>query len=256
MAKPDMPLFHLQDLPAALGLLSRLPIRVNGDLATRRGANAAWAWPIAGLVIGAIGGVAAIFTLWLGLPLPLAAVVTLTLYILITGALHEDGLADCADGFWGGYTRERRLEIMKDSRIGAYGVIAIALSLAARLFALMTVLAAPFPLISLMAVGVLSRMPMVILMGTMPNARGSGLANTVGRPPLLTIWIAVVLSVGIGGTLLGAALLPTLISISLITLVLALVARRKISGQTGDVLGASQQLAEIAALFTLATLAA
>ncbi len=254
MAKPDMPLFHLQDLPAALGLLSRFPIRINTELATQRGAYAAWAWPIAGLVLGAVTGAGAMVFLWLGLPIPLAALLTLTLQVLLTGALHEDGLADCADGLWGGYTRERRLEIMKDSRIGAYGVIAIALSLAARLFAIIIVLGAAFPLLSIMAVAVISRLPMAILIGTLPNARGSGLAQSVGQPPLMTVWASVTLALMISGLLLGAALLPVLIWVSLTTLTVALVARQKIGGQTGDILGASQQLAEIASLFTLASL--
>lgn len=254
MAKHDMPQFHPHDLAAALGLLSRLPVRVNTTLATERGAHAAWAWPLAGLIIGAIVGGLAVSLVWLGLPVPLAALSALTVQTLITGALHEDGLADCADGFWGGYEPARRLEIMKDSRIGAYGVIAIVLSLTARAVALMAVLSAPFAVLTFMAIGMISRTPMVVLMRTLPNARGRGLAQSVGVPPLPAVSIALMLSAVLGGALLGFSVLPVLICTGLSTLALAFLAREKIGGQTGDVLGASQQLAEISALFTLASL--
>ncbi|WP_424943308.1 adenosylcobinamide-GDP ribazoletransferase [Aliiroseovarius crassostreae] len=249
-----MPLVHLQDLPAALGLLTRLPIPVDGDLATRRGAMAAWAWPLAGGIIGGLVACFALLLLWVGLPLPLTAFLALACQIMLTGALHEDGLADTADGLWGGYDRARRLEIMKDSRIGAYGVIAIVLSLAARGVALTLVLDGPFPILALIAVGVISRLPMVLLMAAMPNARGSGLAQSVGRPGVATSGLAAALTLLIGAICLGWALLPLLLWGGLITIGLALIARAKIGGQTGDILGASQQLAEITGLFVLASL--
>ncbi|UWP90467.1 adenosylcobinamide-GDP ribazoletransferase [Aliiroseovarius crassostreae] len=267
MAKHDMPLLHPQDVPAALGLLSRLPVPVNGTLALERGAQSAWAWPLAGLLIAAIPSIAALALIWIGLPAPLAAVSFLTVQILITGALHEDGLADCADGFWGGYDRVRRLEIMKDSRIGAYGVIAIGLSLAARLLALTSVLTAgqavdlaadlggPYStVIPLMAIGMISRLPMVILMHLLPNARGDGLAQSVGRPPISIVCVATALTLVLGFALLGMQLLPILIWTGAAMGLLALVAKRKIAGQTGDVLGASQQISEIIGLFVVASL--
>jgi len=120
------------DIPAAIGLLSRLPVPVDTDLATRRGARAAWAYPLAGLVVGALAGLVAQVALWLGLPPSIAALLALAAMIAITGALHEDGLADSADGLWGGWDRARRLEIMKDSRIGTYGVLALGLTLLLR----------------------------------------------------------------------------------------------------------------------------
>lgn len=249
-----MPLLHLQDLPAALGLLTRIPVPVDGDLATQRGAMAAWAWPLAGGIVGAIVAGLAFAFQWMGLPLPLAAILALFCQVMLTGALHEDGLADTADGLWGGYDRARRLEIMKDSRIGAYGVIAIILSLAARGAALVWVLAGPSPLLSLIAIGVISRLPMVLLMGAMPNARGAGLAQSVGRPGVATSCLATGLAVLIGALCVGGALLPLLLWGGIVSVGVALIARSKIGGQTGDILGASQQLAETAGLFVLASL--
>ncbi len=104
--------------------------------ATARGALAAWAYPLVGVVVGGLGAVTGALALWLGLPAPLAAGLVLLAMIAVTGALHEDGLADTADGFWGGWDRARRLEIMKDSQIGSYGVIALILSLGLRWSAL------------------------------------------------------------------------------------------------------------------------
>ena len=256
MVKHDTPLIQMIDLPAALGLLTRLPIPVNTEQATTRGAHGAWAWPLVGAVVGAMSGLVALVLMTLGLPLPLAAVFALAVQVLITGALHEDGLADTVDGLWGGYTPERRLEIMKDSHIGAYGVIAVALSLFIRGVALMAVLAAPFSITSLMVVGMLSRVPMLVLLAAMPNARGTGLSQSVGRPGRKTAVFGTVLAFALAVLMIGTAVLPIAIWVSITTIGLAAIAKAKIKGQTGDILGASQQLAEIAALCVLASLAA
>ena len=256
MAKHDNTLLHLTDLPAALGLLTRLPIPVNAEMATARGAAGAWAWPLVGIVVGAMSGLIALALMTLGLPLPLAAIIALAVQVLVTGAIHEDGLADTVDGLWGGYTPARRLEIMKDSHIGAYGVIAVSLSLFLRGVGLIAVLAAPFSIASLMVVGLLSRVPMVILMSAMPNARGAGLSQSVGRPTRNTAIIGTVAALALAVLIVGTAVLPMIIWISVTTIGLAAIAKAKIKGQTGDILGASQQLAEIAALCVLASLAA
>ena len=101
--------------------------------------------------------------------------------MITTGAMHEDGLADTVDGLWGGWTRDRRLEIMKDSHIGTYGVLALIVSAGLRwsvLAGLLTLGAGP-----VVAIAVLSRASMPALMAALPNARGDGLAHKVGAPP-------------------------------------------------------------------------
>ena len=113
------------DLRLALGLLTRLPLPSTPDMA--RGAQAAWAWPLAGLAPAALAALAMALGSALGVLPGVAAALGLAVSVMVTGAMHEDGLADTADGLWGGWTPERRLEIMKDSRIGAYGVIALIL---------------------------------------------------------------------------------------------------------------------------------
>jgi adenosylcobinamide-GDP ribazoletransferase len=177
------------------------------------------------------------------------AIGALTTSVIITGAMHEDGLADSADGLWGGWTTERRLEIMKDSRTGAYGVIAIALSLIWRTALLSIVIGASNPIFLLTALGALSRSAMAPLMAFLPNARKSGLSSAVGAPSRLTAIASVALGLVIAWPILGP--IPCLIA-GLTALFSAAIAIKKIGGQTGDILGASQQLTEITALIAFA----
>ncbi|NDW52332.1 adenosylcobinamide-GDP ribazoletransferase [Aliiroseovarius sp. PrR006] len=249
-------ILHPADIPAAIGLLTRLPIRVNTTLATQRAARSAWAWPLAGIVPAIIGWVMGFGAVSVGLPPLFAACLALLGQIMVTGALHEDGLADVADGFWGGYERDRRLEIMKDSRIGAYGVIGLVLSLGLRASALAVLLPHPGALSALIVIAVSSRLPMVLLMAAMPNARGAGLASQVGRPPARTAWIACGVTALVVLILMPVALFPLVAYIGLGALTLAVLANTKIGGQTGDVLGASQQISEIIGLAVIVSLIA
>ena len=232
----------LQDILAAFGLLTRLPLPSHQSV----GAAAAWAWPLVGVVVGAVAGLAGWATQGLGAGV--AAGIVLAAQALLTGAMHEDGLADTADGLWGGWTRERRLEIMKDSHIGSYGVLALLLVTLLRWSAL-TALIAGGQWAALIAAGALSRAPMAVLMALMPNARRSGLSRAVGRPAFGTALAALVLALALATVVVGpvATLLAALLA-ALPCAALALVARARIGGQTGDILGASQQLAEAAVL--------
>ncbi|MBE3640656.1 adenosylcobinamide-GDP ribazoletransferase, partial [Mangrovicoccus algicola] len=181
-ARPG-PLLDLRDIAAALGLLTRLPVKVNTGFAIARGAGAAWAWPLAGLAVAVTAGGAGWIAQAAGLPATLAAGLVLGLQALLTGAMHEDGLADCADGLWGGWSRARRLEIMKDSHIGSYGVLALVLATGLRWQALLL-------LLPLGATGwgiwlgacMISRGAMVAVMAALPRARPGGLSATAGRP--------------------------------------------------------------------------
>jgi adenosylcobinamide-GDP ribazoletransferase len=172
--------------------------------------------------------------------------------VALTGALHEDGLADSADGLWGGWTVQRRLEIMKDSRVGTYGVIALVLSLGLRWAALTTLAAAGGLTLVLIAAGVLSRAPMLAIMGALPHARSTGLSATVGRPGSDTVLLGLGLSGLAGFALLGFGILPLAALLFVTTLAIARIAKARIDGQTGDILGATQQISEIAILVYLA----
>lgn len=232
------------DLRGAIGLLTRLPLP-HGRGPLRAGT---WAWPLAGALVGALAALAAGVALALGLTPGVAAALALATQAMVTGAMHEDGLADTADGFWGGWDKARRLAIMKDSHIGSYGVVALVLSLLARWSALAVVVAAGAHWPVLIAVGALSRAPMAVVMAALPNARGAGLSQSVGRPDGAQAAGAVALGLLVAVLLTGGAALGMFLLVTLCCGGLALVARAKIGGQTGDILGATQQLAEIAAL--------
>ncbi|EKF19347.1 adenosylcobinamide-GDP ribazoletransferase [Nitratireductor pacificus] len=241
MSEPRPALSPLRDIAACIGFYTRLPLPAFA-MPARGFAEAQWAAPVAGLLVGFIGGAAMLAALALSLPATVAAALTLAATLLVTGALHEDGLADVADGFGGGTTRERKLAIMKDSRIGAYGVAALGLSLLLRWSALATLGWAAFP--ALLAAHATSRALMPALMRLLPPARADGVSAGAGRPG----GMAVVTALLIGGfVLLAAGPGLFLVAAPLLAIALFLVRRlaaRQIGGQTGDVLGALQQGAE------------
>lgn len=234
------------DLRAAVMLLTRLPLPASPQAPDMAGS--AWAWPMAGLVVGGLAAAAASVALAMGLPPGPAAAMALGVQMMVTGAMHEDGLADTVDGFWGGWTRERRLAIMKDSHIGSYGVLALIVMGLLRWSALAHAFAEGWVWAPVLAVAALSRVPMVVLMALMRNARGTGLSARVGRPTsqaaLRTAGLALIVALIVTG---GPAL-PMALTVAAVALAVALTAQAKIGGQTGDVLGAAQQTSEAAAL--------
>lgn len=234
----------IRDLRAALSLLTRLPLPAPKDFPTP---PAVWAWPLAGLVVGALTAGAGMAALTLGLPPALAAAMVLAMGCITTGALHEDGLADTADGLWGGWDKARRLEIMKDSRVGSYGVLALGLVLLAR-WAALTALVEGGHWGALIAAEALSRAAMAGVMTGLPNARGRGLSASHGAPEGQTAAIAGALALGLAGMLAGWAAPAMAIAALAAAAGVGAVARAKIGGQTGDVLGAAQQMALVAAL--------
>jgi adenosylcobinamide-GDP ribazoletransferase len=217
-------------------------------------ARIAWAAPVAGAVVGLIGALVLALTALLGLPLLLRAGLATAALVAATGALHEDGLADVADGFGGGTTRERKLEIMRDSRIGAYGAVALALALILRVGALAAALDGGLwrGSLSLILVAALSRAAALTPLALLAPARADGAgaaAGLLGPSALAAAWgsalvIALVLGLAALGLIhaLAAALMSGAGALGVVAL-----ARRAIGGQTGDVAGAAQQCGEIAA---------
>lgn len=239
------------DIPLALVLLTRLPLPRLPEKVFARQAQAAWAFPVVGLVIGTLACVIGWLALTLSVPPFVCAVLLVATMTMTTGAMHEDGLADTFDGLWGGFTRERRMEIMKDSHIGTYGVLSLIASQLMRVTAVATLLSAG-AFLAIIAACVVSRAFMPLLMAALPNARKSGLSHSVGAPPVGPVAVSLALA-GLTGVLLlgGQVILPALCA-ALVVGALALVAKTKIGGQTGDILGASQQLAEITFLIAMA----
>lgn len=239
MRLPD--LWH--DILAAFGLLTRLPLPFRPP----RPAGA-WAWPLAGAGVGLLLAALASVLMAADLPAGLVAAAVLGAQMLLTGALHEDGLADCADGFWGGHDRTRRLAIMKDSRIGSYGTLALVVTALARWAALSVLVQAP---LALVAVAALSRVPMAALSAWLPNARGTGLSASLGRIGPAPAFAGAAAAMAVALACAGPAAIPAMLAALAAGLAVGLVARAKIGGQTGDVLGASQQMAEVAVLAVL-----
>jgi len=235
--------FELHDIAVAFSLLTRLPVPVDHARAGARGAGAAWAYPVIGAVLGLMAGGLGWALLSWGISVGMAAAIVLAAQVIMTGAMHEDGLADMADGM-GGFTIERRLEIMKDSHIGAYGAIALILAFLARHTGVSEIAAADLPF-TLAALGAASRALMVAVMAWLPNARIGGLSAQTGRP---TAWPA--LGIGMVACLatFGWFGLGVFASMALAVALIAHFAQARLGGQTGDILGASQQCAEIVGL--------
>ncbi len=242
--------FRPRDITLALALLTRLPLPHHPSGA-RAPSAAAWAYPLVGLVVGGIALLVGWCLEYLGTTAPITAAFVLLTGIVITGAMHEDGLADCADGFWGGWTVTRRLEIMKDSQIGTYGVIALAMSLLLRWYVLTMLIDKGMLLPAVLISAVMSRAAMVWVMHRLPNARQNGLSAQTGRPG----GIPTVAALGLG--VIAAIMAPEVSFVwlvlfaGLVTLGAGLIARRKIGGQTGDVLGATQQMVEVTVLVAI-----
>jgi len=220
-------------------------------------AHAAWAIPLVGAIIGAVGAGIGLLTYLAGLSTSIAAVLTVAGLVLATGAFHEDGLADTCDGLWGGATKERRLEIMKDSRIGTFGAAGLVLSLALRIFALteMFRLVGPYALLLVVGVAAASRPLALIPVLILPPARPEGLGAGVPLPGpgALAISIGIGLAILAGCAWRNDMLAPAATGLIVLIGVMAALVRiadRKIGGFTGDILGAAQQAAEITLLLT------
>lgn len=211
--------------------------------------------PLAAMVIALPAALLLIGTGAAGIHPMLATALAVSALVLVTGAFHEDGLGDTADGLFGGHNRERRLEIMKDSRVGSFGAVAISLALLLRTAGLASVLVAAGPFAAgcclLVAAG-WSRAEGVGLLAREVPARPAGASASVGRPLAETAWIAFGLSAALGLALTLVAGLPlaglalALLLAHLATRGLGALARRLIGGQTGDIVGAVQQIGEIA----------
>lgn len=231
----------------AVMFLTRLPVgQLPGEAPSI--AEARWAFPVVGLAVGAIGWAVYASATAFGLaPLP-SAFLALGAMALGTGGIHHDGLADFADGIGGGRDREHCLEIMRDSRVGSYGLLALifATGLAASGLA---GIAATDSLVAFLAVGVASRLFMLATLDFLPPARPDGLGHLAAEGDYRA-WIPGLVILAVLGLLAGGKYFVLLLPMALVALVFAAIARRRIGGQTGDVLGAVQLGSEVAGWVT------
>jgi len=238
----------VQDLITALMLLTRLPVGWLGSGSSDL-ARSVWAFPVVGLVVGLIGGLVYWPLHGLGVPAWLAASWAFVAILIVTGAFHEDGLADTVDGFGGGRTRERKLEIMRDSRIGSYGAAALGLSLLIRIGALASLERPHLVLVALVVTAMAGRAGMILPLMALPPARADGMAAGMAEIPRWSASWALGLVLFLAGMthMLVAAATAAMASAAVI-----LFARRQIGGHTGDVLGATEVVVECATLTVLA----
>jgi adenosylcobinamide-GDP ribazoletransferase len=237
------------DLKVGIAFLTRLPLPRDAPIDGAEIGRAVWAFPLVGLIVGCIGAVAYGLAHRAGLPPWPSAALSVAATLLATGCLHEDGLADTADGFGGGATPERKLDIMRDSRIGTYGVCGLTLALLLRTAALASI-AGTVPVgWALLAAHAGARAALPAFMVLVPAARGDGLSFSAGRPPQQRVAIAAALGVAILLVCLGLAHgIAALALLAVVVALMAWLAFNQIEGQTGDVIGALEQAGEIAIL--------
>jgi adenosylcobinamide-GDP ribazoletransferase len=235
----------------ALQFFTRLPVPSWVGYAPEWLEHASRYLPAVGLVVGGItaGVYAAAALIW---PQPVAVLLSTIAGIYLTGAFHEDGFADMCDGFGGGYTRERVLEIMKDSRIGAYGAIGIAMLLALKCTALATLPDAAVAAALLLA-HVCSRLVPAAMIWRLQYVKDEGKAKPLARHMsggefAIACGFAIVTAACLGyAEWLGWAGIAAGLMVAVVAgLLMARMFLRRLGGYTGDCLGAAQQVSEVA----------
>lgn len=259
--RPGSPL--LADLCFCLRFFTRLPCPLaasrNDTESLANFSRAVRMLPVAGALVGAMAAIAMAAASSCGFPPLLAAPLAICILVVACGAMHEDGLADCADGFFGGATREQKLEIMQDSRVGTFGAVALVLSLYLRAASLTLIAGQSLGLAAavLIAAAALSRTVALMPLVLFPPARESGAAVAAGKPERGALATASCLAVlfALAPVVAGADPTRALAGIGLgagAAYAIAVLAKQQIGGQTGDVAGAAQQLSEIAFYFVFA----
>ncbi len=244
------------DLVMALRFFSRLP---TGDAPHEKPdlGRIAMALPLASVIMG-IGPILLLSGVWLGLPGYFAAALSVAAMVVIGGGMMEDSLADAADGLFGGSTPERRLEILKDSRHGTYGVAALCLFLVLRVTAIGSV-ATINPLAAAglwLGANIAGRSGALWIAVALPPARADGAAAAAGKLPASRFWIGAALAlllifvIGAPASSLVGVLFATF-AVALVVVGWAGLCRRLVGGQTGDLIGSAAGLGEIAALVIL-----
>ena len=251
---------HIDKIAQAIGFLSRYPVpskhfhNDDGKMTETSGY-----YVIAGTLIALpLALIGAILAAW-GINAMLIAAVLVASLTFVTGGLHEDGLSDCADGFWGSSHKEKILAIMKDSRLGTYGTLALLFSVLIKFVTLtliLTHMSAFTALIAIIVASGCSRGIMVWHWSELPPAKDDGVAASVGLPSSTSLQL-VMISLAILGVLsfIFVGFLATSLAIIIaaaISFYFTKLCDDKIDGHTGDTIGATQQLSEIAILIGFA----
>ena len=243
---------YVQDFIATVMFFTRIPI--NWSFFSDKSPDltkAAWAFPLVGFFIGFLSGVAGDFLIYLGLPIFLSCTIAITLSVLLTGAFHEDGLADTADGLGAGGSPRRINRIIHDSRLGTYGVVSLVLGLLIRLGLILTLVEQGYSLVSALSIGFASgKLAIIFTRNFFSHSKFAKIGSIVGLIPnrrlfsATIIWIVPTLIIfPFYGILLGGILMALIISI------IGLKSKKALGGITGDILGAIAFLTELVFLF-------
>ena len=242
----------LDDLTTAVAFLTRLPMPHPSGPLPPNFVRAHRVFPLVGAAIGAAVGLCLLGLRIIGVPDLAAAALALGAGAVLTGALHEDGLADVADGFGGGRDPAAKLEIMRDSRLGTYGALVLMVSFVAKVSSL-AILPDAFAVQCLIAAHALARGVLPAMSMSLPYARKDGLARNAGQPDSATAATAGAIALLIALLSLSWANAFWAAAIAAVSAaIMAWLAKRQIGGQTGDVLGGTEQIAETAILVLLA----
>jgi adenosylcobinamide-GDP ribazoletransferase len=230
-------------LLTAVMFFTRIPVRLQ-DFDEANLNKSTRFFPLVGILVGLVG--AAVF--WLSnklLPIEIAVLLSIVATVLLTGAFHEDGLADAIDGLGGGWTKEQVLAIMVDSRIGSYGAIGLVLALLTKYQALSYQTATLIPA-SIIAGHAISRLCAVLVMATQSYVKTEGKSKPLATQLSLVELVMATFFGLLPLTFLAVKYLLALLPVVIVWLWFSIKIKRRIGGYTGDCLGAMQQLTEIA----------
>ena len=239
---------YLQDFLATIMFFTRIPINWSyfsdktPDLT-----RAAWAFPLVGFLIGVCSGVIGDFLIYLGLPIFLSCIISITLSVLLTGAFHEDGLADTADGIGAGGSPKKIDKIIHDSRLGTYGVVSLVLGLLTRLGLILTLVEQGYSLVSSLSIGFATgKLAIIFTRIFFSHSKFAKIGSIVGKVSYKSLFSAIIIWViptftifPFYGILLGIILMVLMISI------MGLKSKKALGGLTGDILGAIAFLTEL-----------
>ncbi|MBT5187880.1 MAG: adenosylcobinamide-GDP ribazoletransferase [Kordiimonadaceae bacterium] len=241
-----------EDIAAAFMLLTRIPInwqKISDEAPDLN--RCLWAYPLVGLTVALIGSIFYYAAYLLHLPNLVSILIAITIMVFLTGAFHEDGLADVADGFGGGQTKEDKLEIMRDSRIGTYGSLALILAISLKTSSLYE-MSSVNVISALICAAMVSRFMIILVLKFLPPARKESLSTQAGKPSANNIAVAFISTWGVVLLLTDfKTSVIIFICAALSTTILCKITLKQIGGYTGDVLGAAQQISEISILVFL-----
>ena len=194
----------IQEALLAVVFLTRLPVRLSKNIENQQLAEVIWAFPLVGVLVGGLASLAMLISYEIGFPAMVCGLIAVVSQVLITGALHEDGLADVADGFGGGNKVNKKLKIMRDSRVGTYGVLALVFSVTFRASVIAGMTSQLIAVLALITAGAVSRACVAVAMNQLDLVRSDGLASRAGQPTNEAMLVTFALGGAIAFLLLGA----------------------------------------------------